>query len=126
VIAIVDDDEPVRTATAALVRSLGYEARAFASAEAFLGCPGAGACDCLIVDVQMPGMSGPDLQQALLQRPGATPIIFITAFPDAQLREQVLAAGAIGMLGKPCDGEALVTSIKAALEQRQGAAATHL
>jgi FixJ family two-component response regulator len=114
-ISIVDDDELVRDATAALVRSLGYEARTYSSAEAFLGSPGVDASDCLIVDVQMPGMSGLELQQALLRRPKPTPILFITAFPDADVRERVLAAGALNMLGKPCDHKVLVASIKAAL-----------
>jgi FixJ family two-component response regulator len=114
-ISIIDDDQEVRTATAALVRALGYEARAYASAEAFLASPDAQASACLIVDVQMPGMSGPDLQQALLGGSGAPPMIFITAFPDAAVRQQVLARGAVNVLGKPCDGKALVASIETAL-----------
>jgi FixJ family two-component response regulator len=117
-ISIVDDDEEVRTATAGLVRALGYQARAYASAEAFLGSEEAEASDCLILDVQMPGMSGPELQQAILRRAKPAPIVFITAFPDPRIRAGVLAAGAVGLLAKPCDGKALVDSIEVALASR--------
>jgi FixJ family two-component response regulator len=114
-ISIVDDDEAVRTAMAALVRALGYEARAYGSAEAFLKSPSASGSACLIVDVQMPGMSGPELQQKLLLADRAPPMIFITAFPDAEVRQRVLDAGAVSVLGKPCEGKALVDTIEAAL-----------
>jgi FixJ family two-component response regulator len=115
VISIVDDDDEVRAATAGLIRALGYQARAYASAEAFLDSAGADESDCLILDVQMPGMSGPELQQTLLRNAKPTPIVFITAFPDAKVRANVLAAGAVDLLAKPCDGKALVDSIEAAL-----------
>ena len=114
-ISIIDDDEAVRTAMAALIRALGYEARAYESAEAFLESPSAASSACLIVDVQMPGMSGPELQRTLLLDAPAPPMIFITAFPDADVRQQVLAAGAVNVLGKPCEGKALVDTIEAAL-----------
>jgi FixJ family two-component response regulator len=114
-ISIVDDDEAVRTAMAAQVRALGYEARAYGSAEAFLKSPSASGSACLIVDVQMPGMSGPELQQKLLLADHTPPMIFITAFPDAEVRQRVLAAGAVNVLGKPCEGKALVDTIEAAL-----------
>jgi FixJ family two-component response regulator len=118
-ISVIDDDEQVRTATAGLIRAIGYEARAYASAEAFLDSADADESDCLILDVQMPGMSGPELQQALLRGANPAPIVFITAFPDPKLRADVLAAGAVGMLAKPCDGKALVDSIRAALAPRR-------
>jgi len=117
-ISIVDDDEEVRTATAGLVRALGYQAQAYASAEAFLGSPDAEDSDCLILDVQMPGMSGPELQQAILRGGKPAPIVFVTAFPDPKIRAGVLAAGAVGMLAKPCDGKALVDTIEVALASR--------
>jgi FixJ family two-component response regulator len=117
-ISIVDDDEEVRTATAGLVRALGYQARAYASAETFLSSADAGKSDCLILDVQMPGMSGPELQQAILRGAEPAPIVFVTAFPDPQIRADVLAAGAVGMLAKPCDGKVLVDSIEIALASR--------
>ena len=118
-ITIIDDDDEVRIATSALVRSLGYQARAYASAEAFLASDDCGASDCLIVDVQMPGMSGPQLQKTLMARPRPAPMVFITAFPDAAARERVMAAGAVVILGKPCEGKALVDSIEAALAPRR-------
>lgn len=117
-IAIVDDDEEVRVATAGLIRALGYEARSYASAEAFLGSADANQSDCLILDVQMPGMSGPELQQQILRSPKPAPIVFMTAYPDAKVRAGVLAAGAVTMLAKPCDGKALVESIEVALASR--------
>ncbi|MCU1246351.1 MAG: response regulator receiver protein, partial [Acidobacteria bacterium] len=85
---------------------------------AFLESPEAEASDCLVVDVQMPGMSGPELQQALLRRPRRPPMVFMTAFPNAEVRKRVLAAGAIEVLGKPCDAAALSESIEAALASR--------
>jgi FixJ family two-component response regulator len=115
VISIVDDDDEVRAATAGLIRALGYRPRAYASAEAFLDSADADEAACLILDVQMPGMSGPELQQALLRSAKLVPIVFMAAFADARLRAEVLAAGAVGMLAKPCDGKALVGSIEAAL-----------
>ena len=100
----------------ALVRSLGYDARTFASAGAFLRAPEAETTACVILDVQMPGMSGPELQRRLMRRSGGAPaIIFITAFPDAEVRERVLQAGAVDVLGKPCDGKVLVAAIELAL-----------
>jgi FixJ family two-component response regulator len=117
-VSIVDDDEEVRTATAGLVRALGYEARAYASAEAFLSSADADRSDCVILDVQMPGMSGPELQQALLRNAKPTPIVFMTGFPDAKVRAGVLEAGAVCMLAKPCDGKDLVDSIEVALASR--------
>jgi FixJ family two-component response regulator len=117
-ISIVDDDEEVRTATAGLVRALGYQARAYPSAEAFLRSADAETSDCVILDVQMPGMSGPELQQAILRGAKPAPIVFMTAFPDPKVRAGVLAAGAMGMLAKPCDGKALVESIEVALASR--------
>jgi FixJ family two-component response regulator len=117
-IAIVDDDADIRTAMSALIRALGYEVRGYPSAEAFLASSSAGTPDCLIVDVQMPGMTGPQLQQRLLLDARVPPMIFITAFPDAEIRQQVLAAGAVAVLGKPCDGKSLVDTIEAALAMR--------
>jgi FixJ family two-component response regulator len=117
-ISVIDDDEEVRLATAAFIDSLGYRSQAFASAEAYLGGADMGASDCLIVDVQMPGMSGPELQQVLLQRSDPVPILFVTAFPETDLRAHVLTAGAVCMLGKPCEAKLLVAGIEAALARR--------
>ena len=117
-ISVVDDDESVRVSLGALVRSLGHAAKTFASAADFLNSAEAHATDCLIADIQMPGMSGIELQQALATAGRNVPIIFITAFPDNRIREQVLAAGAVCLLSKPCDGETLVNSIESVLASR--------
>jgi FixJ family two-component response regulator len=103
VISIVDDDASVRTATARLLRSLGFSADSFASAQEFLASPRLSDTSCLIADVQMPGMSGVELQQCLIARGHGTPMVFITAFPEEQIRQQAMNAGAVGFLSKPFD-----------------------
>ncbi|MBS9477000.1 response regulator [Ancylobacter sp. VKM B-3255] len=114
-VAIIDDDEQVRTATASLVRSLGLATRTFASAEDFLLSPEQGVADCVITDVQMPGMSGVELQAALRAKGSRTPLIFITAFPEDRIRRQVTLAGAVGFLAKPFDGQEMIACLDAAL-----------
>lgn len=114
-IAIVDDDPSVRIATESLVRSLGMKVTTFPSAEDFLAFLGSEAIDCLITDVQMDGIGGVELSQILRERGDATPVIFITAFPDDRIRDRVMAAGAIGFLGKPFEGQALIDCIDLAL-----------
>jgi len=115
IISIVDDDESVRTAMSSLIRSLGYRAYEFASAEAFLASPRLLDTSCLIVDVQMPGMSGLDLQDALLARQARLPIIFITAFPIDRVRERAEAAGAAGFFSKPVDSQSMIHCLDTAL-----------
>ena len=115
-ISIVDDDESVRESTKALVRSLGYAARAFASAEEFLGSNPDGT-SCLIVDVQMEGLSGVELQDRLKAEGRRIPIIFVTAFADDGTRSHVLEAGAIGLLRKPFSDDKLIHCIDSALAQ---------
>jgi FixJ family two-component response regulator len=114
-IAVVDDDEAVRTAIANLVRSLGFSAAIFASAEAFLACAGYGRESCVIADVQMPGMSGLELQRHLIATGRGVPVILITAFPGEHVRDQAMAAGAVGFLGKPFEGHHLIDCIGKAL-----------
>jgi FixJ family two-component response regulator len=114
-IAIVDDDPSVRVATESLVRSLGLRATTFSSAEDYLAAAGSEAVDCLITDVQMDGIGGVELSQILRERGDTTPVIFITAFPDARIRDRVLAAGAIGFLSKPFEGQVLIDCIEQAL-----------
>src|SRR5262249_55055267 len=111
----VDDDESVRSAMSSLLRSLGYEACVFASAEAFLSSPRLQDTSCLIVDVQMPGMSGLDLQAELRARGASIPIIFLTAFPEERVRRRAEAAGAVGFFGKPVDGGIIIRCLDAAL-----------
>jgi FixJ family two-component response regulator len=115
VISIVDDDDSVRTAMSSLIRSLGYLACEFASAEAFLASPRLLDTSCLIVDVQMPGMSGLDLQDALLTRQPGLPVIVITAFPADGVRKRAEAAGAAGFFSKPVDGQSMIDCLDAAL-----------
>ena len=116
VVSIVDDDDSVRTAMSSLVRSLGYEACLFASAEAFLASPRFDDTSCLIADIQMPGMSGLDLQSALQARRHRIPIIFITAFPEERIRKRAEAAGAVGFFSKPVDGHVIIGCLDSALK----------
>jgi FixJ family two-component response regulator len=107
-----------------LVRSLGFSARTFASAESFLQSPSVAETRCLILDVQMPKMSGVDLQDHMSQRGIDIPIIFITAFPHEAIKARALNAGAICFLHKPLDlqGPRLLDCIYAALNRRKGPA----
>jgi FixJ family two-component response regulator len=118
VVAIIDDDVSVRTATTCLVRSLGYAAYSFASAEEFLRSPQLGETSCLIADVQMPKMSGLDLLDTLRAKGMDTPVIFITAFPQERFRSRALEGGAIGFLSKPFDGKELADCLTKALASR--------
>jgi FixJ family two-component response regulator len=107
-ISIVDDDESIRESTEGLVRSLGYQAATFASAEEFLQSDSVDNTSCLITDVQMPGLSGIDLQRGLIARGVEMPTIFITAFPEEGTRLRSLTAGVFGYLGKPFSAESLI------------------
>jgi FixJ family two-component response regulator len=114
-ISIIDDDESMRESTKGLVRALGYQAATFASAEEFLQSDSMGNTSCLITDVQMPGLSGIDLQRGLIARGIQMPTIFITAFPEEGTRLRALTAGAVGYLGKPFSEESLVSCLDKAL-----------
>ena len=107
-IAIVDDDEALREAMRSLVRSLGYGVSTFGSAEEFLKSEQVSDISCLITDLQMPGLSGLDLQERLIARGHRFPIIFLTAYPDEDVRIRAMKAGAIGFLSKPCRDEHLL------------------
>ena len=115
IVSIVDDDDSVRAAMSSLVRSLGYEAYVFASAEAFLESPRLHDTSCLIADIQMPGMNGLDLQSELRVRQQRIPIIFITAFPEERIRQRAEAAGAIGFFSKPVDGRVIIDCLDTVL-----------
>ena len=117
-VSIVDDDESVRESLPELLRQFGYASRAFPSAEAFLASEFVGETSCLILDVAMPGMSGPDLQRQLLCRQQAMPTVFITAQRDETLRPRLLAGGAVECLFKPFSDEALLDALEAALRGR--------
>lgn len=114
-VTLVDDDESVRESLPDLVRVLGYEANAFASAEAFLVSDTIDQAGCLILDVAMPGMGGPELLQELKRRGSKTPVIFITALKDEAVRARLLAQGACDCLFKPFSDSALYAAIKQAL-----------
>jgi FixJ family two-component response regulator len=116
VISIIDDDELVRDAVKGLVRSLGYTAAEHASAEDYLRSNEHGTSSCLITDIQMPGMSGADLQAQLIAEGNLTPIIFMTAFDNENIRARVLKAGAFGYLKKPFDENDLVQCLENALK----------
>jgi FixJ family two-component response regulator len=117
VISIVDDDESVRVATRSLVRSLGFAADTFASAEDFLQSPRMNDSACVITDVQMPGLSGVELQDRLLAQGNSVPIIFVTGFPGGDVEARAMKAGAVGFLRKPCDGSTLIKALDAALKR---------
>ena len=102
-ISIVDDDDTVREATESLVRSLGFKTRTFESAESFLQSSLPQETQCLILDVQMPNMSGIELQERLSERGFKIPIIFITAYPDEDVRQRAMDAGAVAFLLKPLE-----------------------
>jgi FixJ family two-component response regulator len=119
-ISIVDDDQSIRDATKGLVRSLGYSAAAFASAEDFLQSDHVSNTACLITDVQMPGLSGVELQSRLIAQGNRTPVIFITAFPEERIRARALEAGAVGFLSKPFNEDHLIEYIHAALNAGTG------
>jgi FixJ family two-component response regulator len=118
-IAIIDDDAFVRVTTDSLVRSLGYIVNTFASAEEFLRFNHLDDLSCVIADVQMPGMSGVELQAHLLAQGSHVPFIFFTAFPDERVRAQALSAGAICYLTKPFDGDSLIQGLQVALKNRE-------
>ena len=118
VISIIDDDGSVRAATGNLVRSLGYVVHAFASAGEFLRSPHLNDTSCVIADVQMPAMSGLELQARLLAEGYRVPFIFITAFSADNVRAQALKAGASCFLTKPFTGEALINCLDVALRER--------
>jgi FixJ family two-component response regulator len=116
VISIIDDDPSVREATARLVRSLGYRAAVFSSAEEFLQSDCVRDSACLITDLQLSGMSGSGLQDRLIADGYRTPIIFMTAYFDEKIRARVLQAGAFGFLRKPFADDSLIESLDKALE----------
>jgi FixJ family two-component response regulator len=112
---VVDDDESVRESLPDLLREFGFAARAFSSAEEFLSSGCLDETSCLILDIAMPGMSGPGLQQELKHRGREIPIIFITGQKDDTVRARVLKQGAAGFLLKPFSDSELLAALKTAL-----------
>ena len=115
-VAIVDDDDLMRSALQGMLRSVGLPSQAFASAEEYLNSGQQHQTACLIADIRMPGMSGLELQAKLNAEHCRIPTIFITAHGDTKLRMQALRAGAVEFLAKPFDDDALLGSVRAALE----------
>jgi FixJ family two-component response regulator len=120
VISVVDDDASVRVATDNLLSALGYIVHTFASAEEFLRSTHFNDTSCVIADVQMPIMSGVELQALLLARGQRVPFIFITAFPDESVRGRVQKSGAICLLTKPFDRHSLIKCLDTALQRHAG------
>lgn len=114
-ISVVDDDESVRESLPDLLRSFGMEVEAFSSAEAFLESDSLERTGCLILDIAMPEMSGPELQQELLRRQLGFPIVFITANSDERMRPEVLRCGAAAYVLKPFSEAILLEAVIAAL-----------
>ncbi len=117
-VSVVDDSESVRESLPDLLEQVGFAVQAFSSAEAFLAAQNAEQTRCLILDVGLPGMSGPDLQQELIRRGIAIPIVFITAQGDKSLKPRLVAAGAVACLFKPFNDTALIEAVEAALQTK--------
>ena len=123
-ISVVDDDESVRRTTKLLIESFGYRAAVFESAETFLKSAQLNETSCLVVDVQMPGMNGLQLQSHLATEAWSIPIIFISAYGNKQSRRKAMQAGAVAFLEKPFNDEPLLETIRSALQQDKGDKAT--
>jgi FixJ family two-component response regulator len=115
-VSVVDDDESVRESLPDLLRQFGFSAQVFPSAEAFLASEVVDLTGCLILDIAMPGMSGPELQRELKNRQHRVPIVFITASGDRSVRARLLASGAVECLFKPFSETALLDALNAALQ----------
>ena len=114
-ISVVDDDESLRESLEGLLKSLGYDVAVFSSAESFLSSAARDSADCLILDVRMQGMSGPELQRDLISRNQNLPIIFITAHGDDEVVSRVMADGAVDCLLKPFSEDSLLNAISRAI-----------
>jgi FixJ family two-component response regulator len=115
-VSVVDDDESVRESLPDLLRAFGLDAEAFSSAEAFLASDSLRTTSCLILDVGMPGMTGPDLQRELARRGQSIPIIFITARKDDTVRLRLLDSGAVECLFKPFSDAALQKALSSVVQ----------
>ena len=115
-LSVVDDDESIRESLPDLIKEFGFAARAFSSAEEFLSSGSVDETSCLILDIAMPGMSGPELHQELKRRGEEIPVLFMSGQKDETIRAQVLEQGAAGFLLKPFSDAALLEAIKTALK----------
>lgn len=114
-VAVVDDDDAIRRGLSSLLRSAGYRVRLFASAEEYLVDSAGPRPDCVLTDIQMPGMSGLDLQDSLAKTSPAMPVLIMTAFPTIAIEERATASGARSFLSKPFDAGALLQALQDAL-----------
>ena len=114
-VAVIDDDNSVRESSESLIRSAGFAVCVFESAEQFLNSPSLRKAACLVLDVRMPGMSGPELRRKLLSEGYQVPVIFITATADEEAKARELSNGAVAYLTKPFDEEELLPAIGRAL-----------
>lgn len=114
-ISIIDDDQAMRSALVRLIRSLGYVARGFASAEEFIEAGVMSGCSCVITDIQMPGMSGIHLTRLIAERQSEVPVILITARTEPELEDVALASGAVAFFRKPIDTTAFVECLEMAI-----------
>lgn len=119
IVCVVDDDESVRESLTGLLRSFGFDTFPFASGEDFLAAPVRQRADCLILDVTMPGMSGAEVQERLLEEGQPPPIVFITARIEDALRARLLEKGAVACLVKPFQEGDLLSALKAAMQARK-------
>jgi len=115
-VAVIDDDHAVRESSESLIRSAGFAVRVFDSAEQFLNSPYLRKAACLVLDVRMPGMSGPELRRKLLSEGYEVPVIFITAAADEEAKARELTNGAVAYLTKPFDEQELLPAIDRALK----------
>ena len=116
-VSVVDDDESVRESLPDLLRELGFAVQAFSSAEEFLASPAVNQSRCLILDIAMPGMSGPELQSELARSGKGVPIVFITAYADEARREELIERGAGDCLFKPFADTVLIEAVEAAIRR---------
>lgn len=117
-VAVIDDDESVRESLPDLVKEFGYDVRAFAAAEEFLASDCVARTGCLVLDIVMPGMSGPDLHRELRLRRHAIPVIFMSARVDETVRLRLLKQGAVDCLFKPFSDIALCGALKVAFDAK--------
>lgn len=118
IITVIDDDEPFRAALVESLSSLGYGVRGFASAEEFLAAEAVLSCDCIITDIHMPGMSGLDLKRLLTARGSKVPVIMISARLEPGIEATAAAIGAVCLLRKPVESNALIACLERALNVR--------
>jgi FixJ family two-component response regulator len=116
-VSVVDDDESVRESLPDLLREFGFAVQAFSSAEDFLASPAASQSRCLILDVAMPSMTGPELQNELVRRGNGVPIVFITAYADEARREELNERGAVDRLINPLADTILIEAVEAAIRR---------